>query len=244
LADYDFKMDDALKDELKPTEPFIRYARQRLNNEADIAMQGERRPYVQAFGKPFADLRTDKTTGEVRRRLRPNQQLIKAAPRLKAAGLMLMHGPSDSPKILLLKRASGGDHQGEWCFPGGKIEPGETPRQAAIRETREEIGPVAHGRPQMWARRIAGGVDFTTFAARVPTAYEPVLNDEHSDWKWASPDDLPSPMHPGCAVAIDKLAHRSKGMVLGKASPFGGFRQAVRNGMARQRPLPAVFSKG
>jgi len=31
---------------------------------------------------------------------------------------------------------------GEVCFPGGEIEPGETPRQAAIRETREETGLI------------------------------------------------------------------------------------------------------
>lgn len=29
-----------------------------------------------------------------------------------------------------------------WSFPGGLIEPGETPKQAAVRETREELGIV------------------------------------------------------------------------------------------------------
>ena len=32
---------------------------------------------------------------------------------------------------------------GRWEFPGGQIEPGESPGEAAIRETREETGIVA-----------------------------------------------------------------------------------------------------
>lgn len=43
--------------------------------------------------------------------------------------------------ILYELRSSHIDRQpGEVCFPGGEIEPGETPCHAALRETREEIG--------------------------------------------------------------------------------------------------------
>lgn len=43
-------------------------------------------------------------------------------------------------KILVCRRAAGDSHPGKWEFPGGKMEPGESPRQALARELREELG--------------------------------------------------------------------------------------------------------
>ncbi len=42
--------------------------------------------------------------------------------------------------LLFEKRAAGIPQAGEICFPGGAIEPGETPEEAALRETIEELG--------------------------------------------------------------------------------------------------------
>lgn len=42
-------------------------------------------------------------------------------------------------RILLQRRRLGGEHGGLWEFPGGKVEPGETPHAAAAREIEEEL---------------------------------------------------------------------------------------------------------
>jgi len=43
-------------------------------------------------------------------------------------------------KVLLARRAPGQRMAGKWEFPGGTVEPGETPAQCLKRELREELG--------------------------------------------------------------------------------------------------------
>lgn len=47
-------------------------------------------------------------------------------------------------RILLARRTAGRDLAGAWEFPGGKLEPGETPFQALDRELHEELGIRIH----------------------------------------------------------------------------------------------------
>ena len=132
---------------------------------------------------------------------------------VRAAGVMLLNGGN----ALFLKRSHTGDHPGEWCVPGGRIEDGESPLEAAMRELFEETGIAPEGVPTLHARRISTGivgdelnvsmpsVDFTTFVLNVKEQFTPVLNDEHTGYAWAPVDSPPQPIHPDMAVPLAKL---------------------------------------
>lgn len=61
---------------------------------------------------------------------RPKKMLIVAACALVDA----------DGRVLITQRPEGKALAGLWEFPGGKVEPGETPEEALVRELREEIG--------------------------------------------------------------------------------------------------------
>lgn len=110
-------------------------------------------------------------------------------PKPTAAGILFVH----DGRVLLLKRsASAKDAPGTWAFPGGGIEPGESPEQAARRELQEECGYTYDG-PLTPLYTSQDG--FQCFGAA--DYFDERLNDEHTDSQWAKFDNLPEPLHPG-----------------------------------------------
>lgn len=148
-----------------------------------------------------------------------------------ASGILFI---SNAGNALFLKRSADGDHAGEWCFPGGKIETGESAEQAAVRECVEEIGQCPDGKrfehsvvtqnlpgiqTSLTGETAPGAVaeavpiaamapepvTFTTYVQRVEEEFVPVLNGEHTGYAWSPVFDAPQPLHPGCAISIAKF---------------------------------------
>lgn len=58
-----------------------------------------------------------------------------------SAVLVLLAAGVDGPEVLLTRRSmSLRNHRGEISFPGGRVDPGESPLEAALREAHEEVG--------------------------------------------------------------------------------------------------------
>ncbi|MDG6920323.1 MAG: NUDIX domain-containing protein [Nitrososphaerota archaeon] len=119
-------------------------------------------------------------------------------------------------RLLVLKRAEE-PNRGLWAFPGGKVEVGETPMQAAVRETKEEAGidveiqgifdvvtykPWELGTGNRWQLVVVN------YLAK-PNRGRVSLNAESSDYRWVLPDELmgldTTPQMRGCAEKFARL---------------------------------------
>lgn len=78
-------------------------------------------------------------TDDVRGARRPELAKL-AATRPAAVLLPIVDRPSGLTVLLTLRASDLRAHSGQVALPGGKIDAGETPREAALREAREEIG--------------------------------------------------------------------------------------------------------
>ena len=110
------------------------------------------------------------------------------------SGIMFRHGKS----VFLIQRSD----DGTWCPPGGKVDPGELPINAARREVLEEVGYQYDG--PLTPHSVYG--DYLTFRAEVPERFEAKLNDESLAAGWFHIDDLPKPLHQPFAEMLAQQA--------------------------------------
>ncbi|MEZ5211798.1 MULTISPECIES: NUDIX hydrolase [unclassified Gordonia (in: high G+C Gram-positive bacteria)] len=98
----------------------------------------------------------------------------------------------DDGRVLLVKRGHEPE-KGHWSVPGGRVEPGETPAQAAVREVREETGLDVRVGDELWTAIVPFGDDSRyevhDFAATV-LGGELRSGDDADDARWVAPDQL------------------------------------------------------
>lgn len=113
----------------------------------------------------------------------------------------------DGDRYLVGQRPSHKSQGGLWEFMGGKIEPGETPEQALVRECREElaleiegqrvIDSVIHEYPEKTIRLTL--LECRPKAGSVPQALE------HQSIRWVTPAEMHS--MPFCPADTELISH-------------------------------------
>jgi 8-oxo-dGTP diphosphatase len=105
---------------------------------------------------------------------------------------------------------------GAWDMPGGGREPGETPLECALRETREELSLIVVPQVVTWGRPYvnSNGEGVWFFAAQLPATCgaEIALGDEGQRWAYMSAADFlehPNAVHPFKARLSDYLSGRA-----------------------------------
>jgi 8-oxo-dGTP diphosphatase len=103
-------------------------------------------------------------------------------------------------RVLIAQRPEGKALAGLWEFPGGKIEPGERPEQALIRELREELGIDVNA--ACLAPFVFTSHAYESFHLLMPLYLlrlwsGTVQRREHAALKWVKPNQLSDyPMPP------------------------------------------------
>jgi 8-oxo-dGTP pyrophosphatase MutT (NUDIX family) len=120
---------------------------------------------------------------------------------------------SRGDEFLVLLRAP--DRGSYWHLPAGGVEPGESEAAAAARELGEETGlhaPVYDLELDLGYDKPGGRVRVGMFAAEAPDEWEPVLDEEHVEYRWSKePDALVLLEYPEPRIAVERAARLREG---------------------------------
>jgi 8-oxo-dGTP diphosphatase len=98
----------------------------------------------------------------------------------------------DGDRLLAARRSAPPELAGRWELPGGKVEPGETPEAALVRELQEELGAhveVVARIPGEWP--LKPPYVLQAWKVRLlPDSPDPKPLQDHDELRWLSPDEL------------------------------------------------------
>ena len=119
-------------------------------------------------------------------------------------------------RILLMERASNSAEGKTWGVPAGKIETGETPHQAAIRELVEETGIKVSSSQvkeigRLYVQKPRGDYIYHMFQVLINEIPKVILSPEHTQYLWANAEDIEA-LHliGGGREALDHYARMKK----------------------------------
>jgi len=122
-------------------------------------------------------------------------------PHLDVSAAIIFNDARD--KILITHRNPGGLHGDLWEFPGGKIEPDESPEECLLREIQEELGiTLSHITPYVTASHEYEPFSITlhTFSCLIAEGIPRPL--ECQEIRWIRIEELPSHPFPEADKAI------------------------------------------
>jgi 8-oxo-dGTP diphosphatase len=124
--------------------------------------------------------------------------------RFGAAGLVVQRGD----EVLMQHRAAWSHEGGTWAVPGGAVDVGESPLQAALREAAEEAAvPAASVQPRHAWTIDHGTWAYTTVVADAVGPISPQrLDGESEELRWVRVRDIPAlPLHSGFAAGWPRV---------------------------------------
>jgi len=116
----------------------------------------------------------------------------------------------DGAKVLVARRKPGGRFGGLWEFPGGKVEAGETPQAALVREIKEEMGLTIEVGESLGLFPFRSSENpFGLLAFRATVRGGEIGLADHDRFRWSRPSELdPSEFAPADVPLVEKLKER------------------------------------
>ena len=108
-----------------------------------------------------------------------------------SAAVILRTNPQTNKKEIFATQRGYGEYKDSWEFPGGKLEPGESPEQCIVREIKEELAT------QIKAEKLIGVVDYdypdfhlTMHCILCSVIFGDLKLLEHEAARWLNKDNL------------------------------------------------------